>query len=123
MNKKTLLNLTIGFVAGIIWAKSKSDPEKEFERKYEYHQFANTREIQKHIIGSRRDAIDILAALEEIATNYGPVNIAEYYDLIGEMPSYLDNEYGWTLDDIHRTVITAVKRGGYMLHFPPTRHI
>lgn len=74
--------------------------------------------VDDYVIPDRNEAIGVLDTLNEQVVLYGSVSVADYYDMIGIEPSYTDNTYGWTTDDLaHASVVPT--RGGYILKLPP----
>ena len=74
--------------------------------------------LEDYILADRDDAAHVLSMLFEHADVYNSVSVADYYDLIGVTAEYTDNNYGWTLDEIHKAV-TRPESGGYVILFPP----
>lgn len=70
------------------------------------------------------DAQTVLQSLKEVVDNYGVVSIQDYYEL-SNLPcgNYMYSTYGWTADDIYRTVsnsmsITRGLNGRYTISLP-----
>ena len=47
---------------------------------------------------------------------YGKVTLADYYKLIGQTPTNVDDDYGWT--DLSGATIDKIESGGYTIHMP-----
>lgn len=87
------------------------------------HRQRNTRYgVQEFLLNDRHDATNVLASLIEYADNYNAVSIADYYEMIGVNTEFTDNNYGWTIDTIHRASVVPV-RGGFIIKFPPVEVI
>ena len=78
--------------------RKRQDRDKPFQRNKIY----NPNDI---VIGSRKEAEDVLSKLDELIDIYGMASVADFYELVGVSGSYTDNKYGWT--DI-RTLMYAV---------------
>lgn len=62
-----------------------------------------------------RDAKDVLAQMDEIMEQYKLVRVADFYEMIGETPSFTDQKYGW--NDIRNAKIRST-RSGYYIDLP-----
>lgn len=85
------------------------------DERYESRASRATYEYDDIILSSRKEAEDVLIAMNEILDKYGSVSIGDLYDLVDVSGSYTDNDYGWTSlrsADVIRT------RDGYLLKFP-----
>ena len=70
------------------------------------------------ILETRKDAEDLLSAVEDVFEMYGLVTVADLRDLCSVTSSYEDNLIGWKdSDSIARAYITRDKYG-YKLIFP-----
>lgn len=77
-------------------------------------------QVDDYAIGDRGEAAEVLAYLNDIAKTYGTVAVAEYYDMLGIVPKFTDNNYGWDSAGIGKAVITSLRSGdGYVIKFPP----
>jgi len=67
------------------------------------------------LLDSRQEAMDVLAAMDEIISAYGMARVADLYELVGITGDHTDNKYGWT--DIRNAEAVRV-RDGYILKMP-----
>lgn len=72
--------------------------------------------VEEFVFESRGEATSVLEAMEDLIDKYGPVSVADYYDLCGSWESnYEANKFGWvTLKDAKVVRI----REGYKLSLP-----
>lgn len=78
--------------------------------------------VEDYTIEDRRQAIDVLAKMQQDADMYGTVSVADYYDLIGVATTWTHNTYGWYLEHLVDVKVRPV-RGGYILSLPPVVHL
>ena len=69
---------------------------------------------------TRRDAIEVLDELRGYIDEYGQVEVARFFELIGEDSQGVDNDYGWT--SLDHAYIDSV-RGGFIIEFPKARFL
>ena len=62
------------------------------------------------------EAFTILDAMTQHCKTYGQVTLADYYKLIGQTPTNVDDDYGWT--DLSGATIDKIESGGYTIHMP-----
>ena len=62
------------------------------------------------------EAFTILDAMTQHCKMYGQVTLADYYKLIGQTPTNVDDDYGWT--DLSGATIDKIESGGYTIHMP-----
>lgn len=78
-------------------------------------------ELDNVVVGTRREAEDVLDELNAGIEEYGVVSVAEYYDLVGITTSnYMYDEYGW------RSLATASVcrcQEGFLIKMPKPRPI
>ena len=67
------------------------------------------------ILGTRGEAEDVLAHMDDLIELYGVVSVADLYDLVGVTCDYTDNKYGWTN---LATAVPVRTNGGYVLKLP-----
>lgn len=67
------------------------------------------------VLGSRGEAEEVLARMDELIDRYSIVSVADFYDLVGITGNFTDNKYGWT--DIRSATVVRV-RDGYMIKLP-----
>lgn len=66
-------------------------------------------------LDSRREAEEVLSAMDDIRDQYGMVTVADLNDLLGVTGEYTDNKYGWTN---LRNAEVIRERDGYALKLP-----
>lgn len=78
-------------------------------------------EFDNVIVGTRREAEDVLDELKANIEEYGVASVAEFYDLVGVTTNnYMHDEYGW------RSLTTASVcrcQDGYLIKLPKPRPI
>lgn len=61
----------------------------------------DSRVVRDIYFDTKEDREDILCQMNTILKKYGFVSVADYYDLVGFKPTYLDAGYGWAnLDNV-----------------------
>lgn len=92
---------------------SKRDRDDRIERR-------NVFTLNDFIFENRKDAEEVLNALDEIIENYDVATVNDLYDAVGASLPYTGSKYGWTTlataDIIH-------VREGYLLKLPKARPI
>ena len=80
----------------------------------------STNECRTEIVfDSRSNAEKVLDDLNILMEEYGVVRVADLYDLIGLMPTYTDNNYGWI--NLTGTSIVRVRHGYEIIMPKPVR--
>ncbi len=74
------------------------------------------------ILETRKDADDVLSAMDDLIDTYESVSVADLYDLVGidVVGRYTYNDYGWT--NLRNAEIVSV-REGYWIKLPKPRPI
>lgn len=67
------------------------------------------------VIPDRGDAQTVVEKMDEMLEQYGYVSVADYYDLVGIVGNYTDNNYGW--NDLANLRIDRV-REGFLIRLP-----
>ena len=67
------------------------------------------------ILGSREMAELVRERLMDVISEYEIASVADFYDILGQPQSVVDNRYGWT--DLSSARVTPV-RDGYLLELP-----
>ena len=91
--------------------------------KVSYRYYYTGREIEPGcckdiILETRKDAEDVLSAVEDIFESYGLVTVADLCDLCSVTSSYKDNLIGWKESDSINRAFIKRNRNGYQLMFP-----
>ena len=66
-------------------------------------------------------AATILAAMTQHCNTYGQVTLADYYKLIGQTPTNVNGDYGWT--DLSGATISEIASGAYTIHMPVAKKL
>ena len=82
--------------------------------KYPWGEHTNRRKDKA--FSTRYEAATILNAMTQHCSTYGQVTLADYYNLIGQIPTNVDDDYGWT--DLSGATISEIESGGYTIHMP-----
>jgi hypothetical protein len=77
-----------------------------------------TYEVQNYVFKSRLDASKILKALDTLAERYKYISVADYYELVGIQPSYVDNAFGWSCGKIKEAFVVP-RHPGHYIKLPP----
>ena len=67
---------------------------------------------------SRGEAEEVLSHLVDLTIDYGMATVADLYGLVGIIPNFTDDKYGWY--DLRDASISRV-RGGYLINLPRTQ--
>lgn len=70
------------------------------------------------ILDTREEAMQVLAALNKSAYEFGKVSLADFYDLVGIDGNFTDNAWGWTYTQVENDGRVVVARGGYAVLLP-----
>lgn len=70
------------------------------------------------VIGSRREAEEVIERMFDILSRYGSVPVADLYELTGLESTHVDYKWGWT--DLRGAKAIGIKGGreGYLLDLP-----
>ena len=88
--------------------------ERRYRNRMRYDDFSDYK------LETRRDAIEVLDELRGYIDEYGQVEVARFFELIGEDSQGVDNDYGWT--SLDHAYIDSV-RGGFIIEFPKVRYL
>lgn len=72
-------------------------------------------QLDKIIIESRVEALEVLERLSDLVDKYGTASLADFYDLIDVDSNFVDQKWGW---DNLSTARAQKVRGGYFLDLP-----
>lgn len=67
------------------------------------------------VLGSRREAEDVLYAMKQRVDEYGSATVTDLYDLVDISSNFTDDKWGWF--DLHDTGVRRI-RDGYVLVLP-----
>lgn len=88
--------------------------ERRYRNRMRYDDFSDYK------LETRRDAIEVLDELRGYIDEYGQVEVARFFELIGEDSQGVDNDYGWV--SLDHAYIDSV-RGGFIIEFPKARYL
>ena len=95
------------------------DTRRHNEPSREQSRFKGTQRYDDIKLESRGEAEEVLTRLDELASHYGFVRVADFYDLVGVSGYYTDNDYGWTDISIRNAYVVRMRSGeGYTIKFP-----
>ena len=94
--------------------------EYDEPRERRYHNRMRYDDFSDYKLETRRDAIEVLDELRGYIDEYGQVEVARFFELIGEDSQGVDNDYGWT--SLDHAYIDSV-RGGFIIEFPKARYL
>jgi len=89
--------------------------DKASDRKY----YRSVYSFDDIIFADRAEADEVLDRLQDLIETYGVASVGDFYDLIGKVPSYTDNRYGW--ENISNATVVRMRDGGYMIRLPKAR--
>lgn len=94
--------------------------EYDEPRERRYHNRMRYDDFSDYKLETRRDAIEVLDELRGYIDEYGQVEVARFFELIGEDSQGVDNDYGWV--SLDHAYIDSV-RGGFIIEFPKARYL
>ena len=95
---------------------NKRDYTKPLRKSGKYPWGEHTNQRKDKAFTTRYEAATILNAMTQHCNTYGQVTLADYYKLIGQTPTNVDDDYGWT--DLSGATISEIESGGYTIHMP-----
>ena len=95
---------------------NKRDYTKPLRKSGKYPWGEHTDQRKDKAFTTRYEAATILNAMTQHCNTYGQVTLADYYKLIGQTPTNVDDDYGWT--DLSGATISEIESGGYTIHMP-----
>lgn len=115
---------TTNYSTGKNYYSNTSYPERSQRTNYGRNEPVNMimrgSKVPDYIIGTRREAADVLDGLRDYIAQYSSASVADYYDMLGINSEYTDNNFGW--DDLGSAAIIGV-RNGYVIKLPPVEVI
>ena len=94
----------------------KRDYTKPLRKSGKYPWGVHTNQRKDKAFTTTYEAFTILDAMTQHCNTYGQVTLADYYKLIGQTPTNVDDDYGWT--DLSGATISEIESGGYTIHMP-----
>ena len=95
---------------------NKRDYTKPLRKSGKYPWGEHTNQRKDKAFTTRYEAATILNAMTQHCNTYGQVTLADYYKLIGQIPTNVDDDYGWT--DLSGATISEIESGRYTIHMP-----
>ena len=95
---------------------NKRDYTKPLRKSGKYPWGEHTNQRKDKAFTTSYEAATILDAMTQHCNTYGQVTLADYYKLIGQTPTNVDDDYGWT--DLSGATISEIESGGYTIHMP-----
>ena len=95
---------------------NKRDYTKPLRKSGKYPWGEHTNQRKDKAFTTSYEAATILDAMTQHCKTYGQVTLADYYKLIGQTPTNVDDDYGWT--DLSGATIDKIESGGYTIHMP-----
>ena len=95
---------------------NKRDYTKPLRKSGKYPWVVHTNQRKDKAFSTRYEAATILNAMTQHCNTYGQVTLADYHNLIGQIPTNVDYDYGWT--DLSGATIDKIESGGYTIHMP-----
>ena len=95
---------------------NKRDYTKPLRKSGKYPWGEHTNQRKDKAFSTRYEAATILDAMTQHCNTYGQVTLADYYKLIGQTPTNVDDDYGWT--DLSGATISEIASGAYTIHMP-----
>lgn len=75
--------------------------------------------LEPIIFSEKKEAIDVLESMREIAREYGNVSVLEMFELAGRDVDFTWRKYGWTSTDlVYAHVIPTIRPGRYKFDLP-----
>ena len=100
---------------------NKRDYTKPLRKSGKYPWGEHTNQRKDKAFSTTHEAFNILDAMTKYCKMYGQVTLADYYKLIGQTPTNVDDDYGWT--DLSGATIDKLERGGYTFHMPLAKRL
>ena len=100
---------------------NKRDYTKPLRKSSRYPWGEHTNQRKDKAFTTTYEAFTILDAMTQYCKMYGQVTLADYYELIGQIPTNVDDDYGWT--DLSGATIDKIESGGYTIHMPVAKKL
>ena len=95
---------------------NKRDYTKPLRKSGKYPWGEHTNQRKDKAFSTSYEAATILDNMTQHCNTYGQVTLADYYELIGQIPTNVDDDYGWT--DLSGATISEIGSVGYTIHMP-----
>ena len=100
---------------------NRRDYTKPLRKSGKYPWGEHTNQRKDKAFTTRYEAATILNAMTQHCNTYGQVTLADYYKLIGQIPTNVDDDYGWT--DLSGATISEIASVGYTIHMPVAKKL
>ena len=100
---------------------NKRDYTKPLRKSGKYPWGEHTNQRKDKAFTTSYEAATILDRMTQHCNTYGQVTLADYYKLIGQTPTNVDDDYGWT--DLSGATISEIASGGYTIHMPVAKKL
>ena len=100
---------------------NKRDYTKPLRKSGKYPWGEHTNQRKDKAFTTRYEAATILNAMTQHCNTYGQVTLGDYYKLIGQTPTSVDDDYGWT--DLSGATISEIASGAYTIHMPVAKKL
>ena len=95
---------------------NKRDYTKPLRKSGKYPWGEHTNQRKDKAFTTSYGAATILDAMTQHSNTYGQVTLADYYKLIGQTPTNVDDDYGWT--DLSGATIDKIESGEFSIKLP-----
>ena len=100
---------------------NRRDYTKPLRKSGKYPWGEHTNQRKDKAFTTSYEAATILDAMTQHCNTYGQVTLADYYKLIGQTPTNVDDDYGWT--DLSGATISEIASGAYTIHMPVAKKL
>ena len=100
---------------------NKRDYTKPLRKSGKYPLGEHTNQRKDKAFSTTYEAFTILDAMTQHCKTYGQVTLADYYELIGQIPTNVDDDYGWT--DLSGATISEIESDRYTIHMPVAKNL
>lgn len=112
-----VFGLAAGFIIGTVWNDLENrhnhvEPIKCQKYCSAVNEIAKTRDV---LFDRINDAYYILGQMNTIIVEYGFVSVADFFDLVGVTPDFIDSKYGWYNMN---AAYVDLESGAYALRLP-----
>lgn len=70
------------------------------------------------ILATRAEGEEVVKRLYDILEQYEVATVADFYELVGVTPSYVDGKWGWGPGGLQGVQVVRERGGGYLLDLP-----
>ena len=106
---------------GKVEKDNRRDYTKPLRKSGKYPWGEHTNQRKDKAFSTTYEAFTILDAMTQHCKTYGQVTLADYWKLIGQTPTNVDDDYGWT--DLSCATISEIASVGYTIHMPVAKKL